>query len=437
MHLLFENIMKLLVLWWTGTFKDLDEGEGSFQLDVKVWEAIGNATYASGSTIPSSFGARPPNIVEDKQATTADTWSFWLLYLGPILLQDKFRSSSYHRHFCDLASIVERFLQFEIEREQLPKLRSACEEWVKGYERLYYQHDPERVSACPLTIHGLLHIPDALEEIGPIWTHWAFPTERFCGRLQPAIKSRRHPFVAIDNYIVLQAQLSQVKLIYGVEDALSLKIPRSTIPARHFAHIDYPSCILLPPQRPASTVPVNIVDRILISFATRFNTRKATIRQYLLQESISQWAKVRRLNGGDDMNSSDMASFSEDRRDATFVRYDMLIDINARRRAVAPVYEKKSFYGQLRHILIVSLSAGDELHTDTETTYILAAIERCKIIGTSVSGAPYYEQMGAIEVVDMSVVQCLVGRVVATDGKRTYIIDRTGTLQSSYYVTGE
>ncbi|KAJ3745231.1 hypothetical protein EV360DRAFT_57488 [Lentinula raphanica] len=412
MHLLFENIMKSLVLWWTGSFKDLDEGTGSFQLDNKVWEAIGSATSASGSTIPSAFGARPPNVAEDKQATTADTWSFWLLYLGPILLQDQFRSSSYHHHFCRLASIVEACLQFEIERERLAELRSACHEWVKDYEKLYYQHDPERVSACPLTIHGLLHIPDALEEIGPVWTHWAFPTERYCGRLQPAIQSRRHPFVAIDNYIVLQAQLSQIKLIYGVEEELSLKIPRSLLPARHFAHVDYPSCILLPPQQPSSTIPAAIVEKILISFATRFNARKATIRQYLLKDSISQWAKVRRLNGGDDMNSSEMASFAEDRRDATFVRYDMLVDMNARRQTVAPEFQKQSFYGQLRHILVVSLSAGAELQTNTETTYILAAIQRCKIIGTSSSGAPYYEQMGAVKVVDMSVVQCLVGRVM-------------------------
>ncbi|KAJ3898447.1 hypothetical protein F5879DRAFT_812591 [Lentinula edodes] len=115
MHLLFKNILKLLVLWWIGAFKDLDEGSGSFQLDAKIWEAIGTATSASGSTIPSASAACPPNVADDKQATTTDSWSFWLLYLGPILLQNKFRSSVYHHHFCDLASIVERCLQFEIE----------------------------------------------------------------------------------------------------------------------------------------------------------------------------------------------------------------------------------------------------------------------------------------------------------------------------------
>ncbi|KAJ3898449.1 hypothetical protein F5879DRAFT_812590 [Lentinula edodes] len=69
--------------------------------------------------------------------------------------------------------------------------------------------------------------------------------------------------------------------------------------------------------------------------------------------------------------------------------------------------------------------------------FILATIERCTIQGTSISGAPYYEQMGTLEVVDMSIIQCLIGRVMAMDGRQTSIIDRTNTLQSSYYVAGE
>jgi hypothetical protein len=41
-------------------------------------------------------------------------------------------------------------------------------------------------------------------------------------------------------------------------------------------------------------------------------------------ENVEQWARVRRLEGGDDMNASRFASYSEDRRDATFVRVSPL-----------------------------------------------------------------------------------------------------------------
>ncbi|TEB06227.1 hypothetical protein FA13DRAFT_1566913, partial [Coprinellus micaceus] len=53
----------------------------------------------------------------------------------------------------------------------------------------------------------LLHIADSIEQAGPVWTSWAFPTERSCGRLLPAIRSRRHPFANLDNYVVASAQL--------------------------------------------------------------------------------------------------------------------------------------------------------------------------------------------------------------------------------------
>ena len=86
MHLIFENLLKNLVLLWTGNFKDLDEGTGNYVLYPQVWEAIGQATAASGSTIPSAYGARPQNVAQDKSQINADSWSFWALYLGPVLL---------------------------------------------------------------------------------------------------------------------------------------------------------------------------------------------------------------------------------------------------------------------------------------------------------------------------------------------------------------
>ncbi|KAL1684480.1 hypothetical protein GGG16DRAFT_68216, partial [Schizophyllum commune] len=56
-------------------------------------------------------------------------------------------------------------------------------------DRLYYQHDSSRVSVCTLNIHALLHIADSIEAMGPVWTYWAFPMERFCGRMQRAVRS--------------------------------------------------------------------------------------------------------------------------------------------------------------------------------------------------------------------------------------------------------
>lgn len=58
MHLIWENLIKNLVLLWTDEFKGLDEGSGSDVIKTDVWDAIGAATYESGKTIPGCFGAR-------------------------------------------------------------------------------------------------------------------------------------------------------------------------------------------------------------------------------------------------------------------------------------------------------------------------------------------------------------------------------------------
>lgn len=77
-----------------------------------------------------------------------------------------------------------------------------------------------------LTVHGLLHIADTIERIGPVWAWWSFPIERQCGRLQRHITNKRRPFANLDTYITLAAQLKTTQLIYNITDEdLSLDEP--------------------------------------------------------------------------------------------------------------------------------------------------------------------------------------------------------------------
>lgn len=94
---------------------------------------------------------------------------------------------------------------------------------------MYYQRSPERISACPVTIHALLHIADGIEACGPVWCYWAFPMERYCGKLQPALRSRRFPYAALDRFVLEHAQLTQIKLTSGLIDELSLRTPRGSV----------------------------------------------------------------------------------------------------------------------------------------------------------------------------------------------------------------
>src|ERR1700690_2046901 len=87
--------------------------------------------------------------------------------------------------------------------------------------RYYYQFREDRLSACPLTVHGLLHVADNIRFCGPVWTTWTFQMERYCGYLQLGIRSKTHPWVNLAKRILHAAYLNQLGARYDLDEELS------------------------------------------------------------------------------------------------------------------------------------------------------------------------------------------------------------------------
>ncbi|KAI0071733.1 hypothetical protein K474DRAFT_1606413, partial [Panus rudis PR-1116 ss-1] len=66
----------------------------------------------------------------------------------------------------------------------------------------------------------LLHIPDNILTCGPMWTTWTWFMERYCGILKHALKSRKHPWRNLDEYITQKAYLTQLRFKYTLDDEL-------------------------------------------------------------------------------------------------------------------------------------------------------------------------------------------------------------------------
>jgi len=197
-------------------------------------------------------------------------------------------------------------------------------------------------------VHTLLHIADGIEACGPVWAYWAFPMECYCGALQPAIKSRRHPYPLIDRYIVAQAQLTQIKLCYEIAEQLQLKAPKSDtvkgalsdlacklllfmigfhqIPI--LTNFPDPTCILLTPQQLSSSIPLSVIDKIAVSFATQFSKSLTQIHQHFSVDNVEQWGRVHCLEGGDDMYASSLTKQTEDCQDYSYLLFQHLTCIN-------------------------------------------------------------------------------------------------------------
>jgi len=105
-----------------------------FVLDRHVWDAIGASTAASKSTIPSCYGATVPNIATDRSSFSAEAWSQWALFVGPVVLNHRFKHVKYYDHFCDLVRLINLCLQYQLSDEELSKIRTGFIEWVKKYE---------------------------------------------------------------------------------------------------------------------------------------------------------------------------------------------------------------------------------------------------------------------------------------------------------------
>jgi hypothetical protein len=135
MHLIWENLVKNLILHWTGDFKGLNSGVESYELPKAIWEAIGESTAASGSTIPSVYGSRVPNIATNRSYCSAEMWSFWTLYIGPVLLRRRFQNQKYYKHFIQLVRLLNICLQFDITDDEIQEIRIGFIQWVRDYER--------------------------------------------------------------------------------------------------------------------------------------------------------------------------------------------------------------------------------------------------------------------------------------------------------------
>ena len=134
MHLIWENLIPNLVLFWSGQYKGMDEGQ-QYVLSPHIWEAVGATSAAATRTIPSSFGSSIPNPAKDCSFFTSSTWSVWSLFIAPTVLRGRFPDDSCHKHFCSLVRVLNLCLQFEISEEDIDEIESGIRQWVLDYER--------------------------------------------------------------------------------------------------------------------------------------------------------------------------------------------------------------------------------------------------------------------------------------------------------------
>jgi hypothetical protein len=119
LHLFGENVIPTMIDIWTGRFKDHDEGTGCYFLSNEDWAFIGQETAEAMKFIPSDFVRLIGNIAEDRSTFTAESYTFWFMYIAPHLLKGRFRDEKYYTHSQALVDIMKATLQFEITHDEI------------------------------------------------------------------------------------------------------------------------------------------------------------------------------------------------------------------------------------------------------------------------------------------------------------------------------
>ena len=83
-------------------------------------------------------------------------------------------------------------------------------------QQRHLQNQPT-FSCCPLTVHVLLHITPTIQVMGPVWTYWAYPMERYCSGILHHVQSHWFPYTSINKYVTSHVQLTQISLLYNLD----------------------------------------------------------------------------------------------------------------------------------------------------------------------------------------------------------------------------
>ncbi|KAL7271540.1 hypothetical protein RUND412_005694 [Rhizina undulata] len=101
--------------------------------------------------------------------------------------------------------------QHNISATQIEDIRNLLCSFVKGFESLYYNGDPARLSVCTANVHALLHVADQIVDCGPVWAWWQFGMERVCRQLKPLTRSKVELNKNLMNACIMREHLSHLE----------------------------------------------------------------------------------------------------------------------------------------------------------------------------------------------------------------------------------
>jgi len=322
-------------------------------------------------------------------------------------------------------------LKLEVTREEVDELELGLARWVIEFEEIYIQEDMKRIPIATLPLHYLLHLASSIRRTGPLWCSWAFPMERYCGSLLPAITSRRHPFRSIDRREKELEQIRYLKMKYNLHAELDLsksrRLMRAGTTIEGYPNLIFllPSIIIKPSPHMKQLITRHIVQKLSLPYDDFANGEG-----YLAE--ITSWGKLHFALGptarGDTVHARQVVKTVG--RDMSYVKFTAVVDANANCRNTPQHLEKRTCYGQLQHLFYINVV--DDPVTLQTRPHLVALIRFCPTKAIEVVGDGRITlistggNLGALVAVDVNDIVGVAARV--EDRGQWYFVERPGSL---------
>lgn len=170
MHAIYEGVFKkLLVLW-------LDSSYSSFPFSLRV--VIGEINSLIFKIKPPKFVHMMPRSIDQYNNWKAsELKNFMLYYSAPIL--EEFMRPDYFKHYLLFLQATAILSKNSVSDKDIQDAKLLIKKFVKEFESDEYYG----IRFCSLNIHQILHLPDNVRTLGPLWTNSCFPFEDINGQL--------------------------------------------------------------------------------------------------------------------------------------------------------------------------------------------------------------------------------------------------------------
>ena len=169
MHCCLQGVVKSMMNLWFNTSFSKEPFNIADQLEV-VDQRLTNIK-------PPDFITRLPRSIEShRKHWKANEIRSFLLFYGPVILQGLL-PKAYYEHFLLLSEAVYILSSTDITKESIEKCEKLLCNFCIKFQILYGER------FCTANLHHLLHLPEDVLNLGPLWTHSCFPFENFNGQL--------------------------------------------------------------------------------------------------------------------------------------------------------------------------------------------------------------------------------------------------------------